>query len=202
MNWRRRRQYSYVFCEISMPRNISKKIIIDCCIAGVVNAEECYSDWSGGDSAAHAPESLTQVEIARCLANKEIPYITLEQSIGSILGTCGEGKDEEIRNGRVDIVVWHKQPAVPRILIEVKKITNKLSIATDADRLMKLVGACDKVQIGIIVGYALAESQDTLDAKFNKSCNGLEIIAMQTDIESNSRNRDHRYLGIVCYQVK
>lgn len=186
-----------------MPCNVSSRDIFESCVEGIRAAEDLYINWSGSYSVRFAPESLAQVEIARSIFSRNVPYVTLEEPVRSILGyNPGNNRiTDSIRTGRVDIVVWHGHDPAPRILIEVKKINSNSSIDQDAHRLKQLATVCQRVQFGIVVGYSMAVKQETLKKRFKNASNGYRLEQMITDIKSSNTHGDDRYLGIACYKV-
>lgn len=151
-----------------MPNNVPLTNILDACVEGFKVANKDYETWSGGLSAKTAPESLTQIEIARKLADI-CPFVTLEEKVQDIIFmTQGQARGKLPRNsslGRVDITTWHESYE-PRFVLEVKKASSPNGINDDVRRLKQLVDRCAKLQAGIMVVVTGAINSKTIKKRF------------------------------------
>ncbi len=155
-------------------RAISIDEIISASLKGVVNAQNTYKIWSGGQWLWNAPEYFTTVCIATEIAKTDRTWVTLEDSATSTLkdaGAKGRGKlHSDLRaNGRVDIVVWWSYNAKPRAIIEVKCQT--LSLRPLNDDLKRISSVIRKnshqssIQFGASVFYLSCGKGKNITAK-------------------------------------
>jgi len=183
-----------------MPKNIHSKKIYRACINGFLNANKNYEKWTGGWSARHAPESLTQVEIARELIRIGIPSVTLEDLVIDIIWDAqGEKRGRIPRNslGRIDITGWHKSNE-PRFVIEVKR-TNRIStIESDVKRLLKVVNRCKKLSKGILVVLTSAKTQKTIEKRLVNFAEENDIVLVEKSEFIASKNKSDINVYICC----
>lgn len=189
-----------------MPKNINKNEIFDACIKGVETAHKNYEKWTGGWSARYAPESLTQVEVARELARIGCPAVSLEDMIVDIIRHAqGETKGKLPRNslGRVDITVWHES-SEPRFAIEIKKAGRSSALKDDVKRLGKLVDRCHKLQAGILVVLTSAVNAETVESRLDNmaSDNKIELVKRSEIFKSKNKSEKSMHIGAAAYLVR
>lgn len=188
-----------------MPTNTPKAKILDACIAGAKAAARKYLRWSGGRSLRAAPESFTQVYVAERLAGV-IPAVTLEEQVKDIINLSNAERRGRIpgkKNGRVDIVLWHKSGR-PRIIVEVKRLSDHGGATRDIHRIKMLVDRCPSVQAGIVVAVSHAKSEATLARRFREAASRSESRAARIEIRRQGKNKrgEPVYVGVACFFTK
>ena len=159
---------------------VSKTTIVETCLNGAVEASRFYDEISGGSQLYEAPEWLLQAEIARALG-KCCHYVTVESSVKWLVGAASaERRGCQIRNkrGRIDIVVWSSSDH-PRYLIEVKKSWDSWSLYEDAKRLRSMLRRGGKFHAGLMVAYATAAREETLDRRFAETAVNSEAVLVK-----------------------
>jgi len=136
------------------------------CLRGVKAAFKQHLKMSGGLPLGLAPESYIQTHIAMHLA-KIAPYVTLETKVyDALIDASAELRGKPSRNfgGRVDIVTWWKNET-PRVLIEVKKMHGRETIAADVKRIKQLLRRGGTTREGLVVVYCSAKKPKTLEGR-------------------------------------
>ena len=148
---------------------VAKETVVQACLTGLNSASKFYDELSGGLQLYEAPEWLLQSEIARSLG-KKCHYVTVESSVKWIL-ECAEselrGKLPRNKTGRIDIVVWSGGD-FPRYLVEVKKGWDSHCVTEDTKRLSSLINRGGSLHRGLVVVYATAAKEETLERRFRE----------------------------------
>ena len=202
-----------------MARSVPLRAILDACRDALNEAEDAYSEWSGGITVRAAPESLVQTYIAQELAKlKPAPKLLLEASVVAITRKAEDLEHEdadangEQLGGRLDLALYYavkKTGAMPRVLIEVKKLTKNDSIAIDLERIRKLMTRLPGIQRGVLVGYTTRVNEATIDGLIKAQIAGdtnatLPVrVARKIKIRpAKSRKRKVVQLGGAVYVVR
>jgi hypothetical protein len=136
------------------------------CLKATQRAFDQHFRFSGGLPLGRAPEAFIQAAIAYGLAKTE-PFITLESKVYNTLSDAGaelRGKPPRNSGGRIDLVTWWKS-GKPRLLIEVKKMHGRESIAADVKRIRQVLRRGGSIREGLVVVYASAKTRKTLDSR-------------------------------------
>jgi hypothetical protein len=179
------------------------------CLDAIVKAEGVYSDWTDGITIRSAPESLVQIKIAEALANK-VDIVFLEASVKDILAVAqGEDPPDLSRGdrGRIDIAVYYKSKekrAIPRFVIEIKKLTDHHSLDHDHKRIVELLQLCPEIQNGIMVGYGTAVNSETALRRVLKVTEHLscERVGTLKPFPVTGRNKQPRFLAAGVFRVQ
>ena len=156
-----------------------------------------------------APESLVQTKIAESLASKGV-IVFLEASIKDILAVSQGSSLPEISRGdlgRIDIAVYYKSKerrAIPRFVVEVKKLTDHHSLDQDHERIVELLDLCPAIQNGIMVGYGTAINAQTALGKVRKVTENLscKCVRILKPYPVTGRDGRPRFLAAGVFRVE
>lgn len=195
--------------EQIMSHATSRRTLMSACLDAIIEAERIYSDWTDGITIRSAPESLVQIKIAESLAGKG-DIVFLEASLKDILAVAqGEELPDLSRGdrGRIDIAVYYKSKgkrAIPRFVVEIKKLTDHHSLDRDHKRIVELLHQCPAIQNGIMVGYGTAVNAETALRRVLKVTEHLSCKRVCTlePIPVIGRNKQPRFLAAGVFQVE
>ncbi|MGR5240804.1 hypothetical protein ACPV36_07920 [Photobacterium damselae] len=173
-----------------MKGRVSKSVIIERCVKGVVSAQNQYEAMSGGNWVCWAPEYF----ITSCLAQSlhQIQggkYVTIESGAYDALdyaGAIGKGKlHRDIRsNGRFDLLLWWAK-GEPRAVIEVKnKVYTKTQYEADLRRItavLKRKKQDSTMEFGALAFYSATDDSPERTAleKLEQRSSTIEINAKE-----------------------
>lgn len=189
-----------------MTKAVPTHDIIDGIFQGIKVAFSNYRKLSGGYWLGHAPESFIQSEIARSLGKLSPLFITLEDTVDSILRDAGAdlrgAKPRNSATGRIDVILWWAD-GTPRILIEVKKAWNYDAITKDATRLKQLLNRGGTWKNGIIAVYTDARNPKMIENRFEQLA-GKSGTTIARQIGPTKRTEDNEtwYWGAACFLVE
>ncbi|MGF1836405.1 hypothetical protein [Photobacterium sanguinicancri] len=172
-----------------MKGRISKSVIVNECLDGVVSAQKQYEEMSGGDWVCWAPEYFITSCLAQSLNQMNgSKYVTIENGAYDALdyaGAVGKGRlHRDIRSsGRFDLLLWWAK-GDPRAVIEVKnRVFNKTQYESDLKRItavLKRKKQESSMEFGAFVFYSATDDSSTK--------NSYDILERRIQtIESNTK---------------
>ena len=130
--------------------------IVSKTLAGILQAQKDYRNWSNGCNLCDAPEYMITTSVCRKLMSirGRTFNLTLENNIRNT-------------NRRFDIVIWNGDS--PRAAIEIKKIRNRFRpVRRDLNRILETLNLEEEFEFGLVAYYLFGDCRERLQKIMNR----------------------------------